>query len=226
MPIGIQTCAYEDSSAGTLPSPSQNAQTSVLGEHLVRREREGAASFKTALMLPTSHPLSAARSSWAITQEQGGCPSPGAGGGSEAGAAAMGTVAPCPPIIPPLRGSVEGVLVLHCPGPTAGTVSIVIVLSAGGSRLRPALSAVAAAAGAQGSLQAVVGRGDGGGHSHPLSGWWDWRGGGRRAAEVVWGWWVGAAERRLWHEGWRRASVCKGIMEYLKLEGTHGTTQK
>lgn len=79
VPPGTQTCVYKDSSAGTLPSPSQNAQTSVLGEHLVRREREGATSFKTALMLPTSHPLSAARSSWAITQEQGGDPSPSAG---------------------------------------------------------------------------------------------------------------------------------------------------
>lgn len=226
VPPGTQTCAYEDSSAGTLPSPSPNAQTSVLGEHLVWREREGAASSKTALMLPTSHPLSAARSSWAITQEQGGCPGPSAGGGSEAGAAARGTVAPYPPTIPPLRGSVEGVLVLHCPGPTAGTVSIMVVLSAGGRGLWPALSAVAAAAGAQGSLQAVVGRGDGGGHSHPLSGWWDWRGSGRCVAEIVWGWWVGAAERRLWHEGWRRANVCKGIIEYLKLEGTHSTARK
>lgn len=70
VPPGTQTCAYEDSSAGTLLSPSPNTQTSVLGEHLVRRERERAASSKTAPMLPTSHPLSAARSSWAITRSK------------------------------------------------------------------------------------------------------------------------------------------------------------
>lgn len=119
---------------------------------------------------------------------------------------------PCPPAILPPGGSVEGILVLHRPRPAAGTVGIVVVLGAGGWGLRPALGAVAAAPGAQGALQAVVGcgDGDGGGHGRPLGGWWGRRGGGRCAAEVVRGRQVGSAARRLWHEGRWGAGICKG----------------
>lgn len=86
-----------------------------------------------------------------------------------------------------MGASVEGVLVFHCPGPAPGTVSLVVVLGTGGGGLWPALGAVAAAPGAQGTLQAVVGCGDGdsGGHGHPLGRRWGWRASGCCAAEVV-----------------------------------------
>lgn len=104
---------------------------------------------------------------------------------------------PCSPhhAAPSTAGSVEGVLVFHRPGPAPGTVSLVVVLGTGGSGLRPVLGAVAAAPGAQGTLQAVVGcRGwDSGGHVCPLSWWWHRWAHGCCAAEVVWRWRVDPA---------------------------------
>lgn len=77
-----------------------------------------------------------------------------AGGGGEAGAAVRGTGVLHPPAIQPpgMGSSVEGVLVFHCPGPAPGTVSLVVVLGTGSGGLWPALSTVAAAPGAQGTL--------------------------------------------------------------------------
>lgn len=121
---------------------------------------------------------------------------------------------PCSPhhTAPSTGGSVEGVLVFHCPGPAPGTVSLVVVLGTGGRGLRPALGAVAAAPGALGTLQAVVGcrDRDSGGRGHSLSGRWRRRARGCCAAEVVWRWQVDPAAGWLRHEGWRGAGVCKG----------------
>lgn len=59
---------------------------------------------------------------------------------------------PQPSQPPSMGGSVEGVLVFHRPGPAPGTVSLVVVLGIGGGGFWPALGAVAAAPGAQGTL--------------------------------------------------------------------------
>lgn len=203
--------------------------SSALGELLVRREGEEAASPKMALTLSASHTPSTAPTLGLVpgpagtlptaatapksSRERGGRPGWVAGGGRRrwrGRCSSEGHSAPLPPPCSPQHGgSVEGILVFHRPGPAPGTVSLVVVLGTGGRRLRPALGAVAAA---PGTLQAVVGCGDrdSGGHGHPLSRWWYWWARGCCAAEVVWGWQVDPTAWWLRHEGWRGAGVCKG----------------